>query len=372
MTFTLIPNRNLTVVTSDCQVLTIHKDNPNWEAILECVKLGDEAGVVRLMNLRKTIEDFGTGVEGRGEIKVVGDKVLYRDEPLYGEDITRIKEYLSMKFPVTSMIKFLERKMKNPSRRSIESLYGFLSHQGMPITDNGTFLGYKGVLGDFSSRNTGSEPLIKGQRLPNGSIFNGIGETIEMERRYVCDDFNQPCGPGLHAGSLEYATSWAGEDGRVVIVEIDPANVVSVPKQETNKLRITSYRVVGEYVGKLSNTYNNEYVRPEEISAPTPEEVVTSEVDSVLDEDHEDCPNCGNCITCDMCECEVNTDVVTEKKTGVKLADTPQKQRNQGYKIGVKHGKSHQKRLYYEIDRATKNPFIEGYLNGYKVGRGNS
>ena len=269
-----------------------------------------------------------------------------------------------MQFPVASMITFLERKLKNPSRRSIDSLYGFLSHQGMPITDNGTFLGYKGVLSNFASKNTGSEPLISGKRLPNGSIDNSIGETIEMERRYVCDDFNQPCGPGLHVGSLEYAQGWAGFEGRVVIVEVDPAHVVSVPKDETNKLRVTKYRVVGEYVAKLENTYNNEYVRPDNEALPSPAEVVQSEIDEVLDENHEDCPECGECVDCGLCSCEENEENSNE-------SDTPQTTSSNGYEIGLKHGRSHQKRLYYEVDRASGNPFIVGYLNGYKIGRGN-
>jgi hypothetical protein len=42
MTFTLIPNRNLTVVTKDNQVLTITKDNPHWPAIMDALRQNDE------------------------------------------------------------------------------------------------------------------------------------------------------------------------------------------------------------------------------------------------------------------------------------------------------------------------------------------
>jgi hypothetical protein len=38
-----------------------------------------------------------------------------------------------------------------------------------------------------------------------------------------------------------------------VIVEVDPADVVSVPYSDANKLRTCKYRVVSDYQGALDN-----------------------------------------------------------------------------------------------------------------------
>jgi hypothetical protein len=350
MTYTLVPNRNLTVVTSDFKVITIAADNPNWKAILECIRKDDEAGVVRLMSIKETVKSFGIGVQNRGDIEIRGSDVYYRTEKLYGEDVSRILSFVQDGIQPTGMINFLERKLKNPSKRSVDSLYHFLENRGMPITPRGTFLGYKGLLGDYASRNTGVEPLVSGIRLTNGAIDNHIGQSPRVERRYVCDDFNQGCGPGLHVGSLEYAIDFAEGEGRVVIVEVDPADVVSVPNEEHTKLRTCAYTVVGEYTEKLPDVYTDEFVRPDG------ETVV---------EDEPICRKCG--FTEDDCDCENGFEAEH-------MPLPPASDFHIGYQTGQTVGRNHQKRKFYEDDKGrtfTKfsTTYVDGYLKGYKDGR---
>ena len=119
-------------------------------------------------------------------------------------------------------------------------------------------MAYKGVQGDYYSKTAGSIIVIKG-KVVNGKIYNGIGEEIEVERNGVCDDRNQACSSGLHAGSVTYATNF-GRGGHVVIVEINPIDVVSVPDDcSCQKLRACRYKVVGEYEVPLDHNYNNSY-----------------------------------------------------------------------------------------------------------------
>ena len=435
MIFTYIPNRNLTLITSENKVLTITSDNPNWTEILAALKRDDEASIIRLMSIPKTIEAFGTKVPERGEIEVRGSEVFYRTEKLYGEDVSRILTFVTDGIPHTGMIKFLERKLKNPSKNSVDSLYNFLENRGMPLTPEGKFRGYKGLNADYSSKNTGAEPLISGIRLANGSIDNHIGQSPRMERRFVCDDFNQGCGPGLHVGSLEYAIGWAGSEGRVVIVEVDPADVVSVPNAEHTKLRACAYTVVSDCTEKLHNVYTSECL-------PT-------QINSDNGDDGESCPDCGedwNACTCDECnECgnenctcyddcdvcnEMNCDCTCSNgnpvpKTepgqfggcttivsatsgalnpvvntdegccgGLKTSchcETPAEvppvikdvifdessDTKIGWWQGFDDGRRHLKRMYYEEHRDNSTlpfhsvTFINAYLDGYKIGRGN-
>jgi len=429
MIFTYIPNRNLTLITSENKVLTITSDNPNWTEILAALKRDDESSIIRLMSIPKTIEAFGTKVPERGEIEVRGSEVFYRTEKLYGEDVSRILTFVTDGIPHTGMIKFLERKLKNPSKNSVDSLYNFLENRGMPLTPEGKFRGYKGLNADYSSKNTGAEPLISGIRLANGSIDNHIGQSPRMERRFVCDDFNQGCGPGLHVGSLEYAMGWAGSEGRVVIVEVDPADVVSVPNAEHTKLRACAYTVVSDCTEKLPNVYTSECL-------PT-------QINSDNGDDGESCPECGedwNACTCDECnECgnedctcyddcdvcnEMNCDCTCSNGNPVPKTEpgqfggcttvvsatsgalnpviytneeccggschceTPaavppvikdvivdeESEVARGWQKGFDDGRGHKAKLYTEgdqhkVDMYHTTEFIDSYLNGYKIAR---
>lgn len=359
MNITFIPNRSVTLVTSDFRVLTASKDNPNWSKIEAAIRANDEQALINAISVRETIRNFGAGAPNRGNIEIRGTQVLYRGEPLFGEDVDRIFSYLQNGFPHDSMVAFLEAKTRNVSPASVASLYNFLENRGMPITDNGTVLGYKGVRGDFYSINTGSEPLIEGVRDDRGGIRNTIGSVVAMDRRYVCADNGNPCGPGLHIGSKNYATNWAG-NGRVMVVEFSPEHVVSVPSCEHEKLRVYRYRVVGELNGDfLGNTYNNDYVRP--ATAVEPDEVPDAEVDEL-----------------ETILAEIQP-VITKAESLVAEAKLPSRIYNisdwsKGQAKGFKDGKAHQKRMYYEEDRGRKfrrasSEFVDGYLAGYRDGR---
>jgi len=356
--YTLSPN-SLTVVTSGNKVLTTRSDNPNWSNILTALKGENESELVNLMSVRRTLENFGSEL-APGAISIKNGQVYFRNEQLFGLDVDRILEFSSKGLPVSGMVSFLEKKLANPSRRSIESLYWFLENGNMPITPRGTFLAYKGVSNEFVSINTGHEPLISGTRLPNGSILNTVGQTVHMERRYVTDDFNQGCGPGLHAGSINYAKGWGPH---VVIVEIDPADVVSVPSSEHEKLRCNKYTVIAEFIVPLNDTYTEEY-HPE---LATPKEVkITPEIQALIDEAYQEGLNDRsiNNPSDDQIEEDLDTldDELDDSSLSVESVDY-----DTGYVAGLKDGRGHKTREYYEDERQTG--FIEGYLDGYRDAR---
>ena len=125
--------------------------------------------------------------------------------------------------------------MDNPSRRAVDELYAFLEHKNMPLTPEGNFLAYKGVNSDFTDKYS-------------GKFSNAVGEVLEMRRNGVCDDANVGCSSGFHAGSYEYAKGYASGGGNLMVVEIDPSDVVSVPFDcDCQKLRTAKYKVVAHY-----------------------------------------------------------------------------------------------------------------------------
>jgi hypothetical protein len=75
-----------------------------------------------------------------------------------------------------------------------------------------------------------------------------------MQRAKVDDDRARGCSDGLHAGALNYVAGYGSlENGdKIVIVKINPKDVVSVPSDcNCEKLRTCQYEVVGEYEGEL-------------------------------------------------------------------------------------------------------------------------
>jgi hypothetical protein len=90
----------------------------------------------------------------------------------------------------------------------------------------------------------------------SNSCYNGIGELLEMPRNGVDDDANRGCSKGYHVGSLEYASNFGGANAKLLIVRVDPADVVSVPHDCAHqKVRTCRYTVTQEYKGPLPDTY---------------------------------------------------------------------------------------------------------------------
>jgi len=122
--------------------------------------------------------------------------------------------------------------MQNPSKRAVTELYGFLEKNNLPITSDGHFLAYKKVKQDYTDCYT-------------GTMDNSVGKVVEMERNRVDDDQNNTCSTGLHFCSRDYLNHFGGE--RIVIVKINPRDVVSIPTDYNNaKGRACRYEVIDE------------------------------------------------------------------------------------------------------------------------------
>jgi len=222
------------------------------------------------MDLKTTIETYTLGA-----LSVNALGVTYRTRPLHTIDVERLMAFMREKLDYRPIAHYIARKMQNPSARAIKEMYNFLENRGMPLTLKGTFIAYKGVDENGWSITGNKETVVlQGEVNEGGHIKNTIGATIEVERSSVDDDFRVGCSTGLHVGSLAYAT---GFGKKLIYVEVDPKDVVSVPSEcDCQKLRCCKYTVVGECSGQLPNTFTNEF------STPAPTE--TSESDDGVEE----------------------------------------------------------------------------------------
>lgn len=224
---------------------TIRKDNANFSALRSAIFEGRYDDVPELLDIKKAVEDF---VEGDVEVR---DEVLYYKgkHRLHGVVVDKLLDMLrsGMK-DSTPITNYIGRLMNNPSSNSVDELYTFLGYRSLPITPEGKVLGYKGVQADYWS-NTGNADTIvlQGQTNKRHQIYNGVGETIEIQRRSCDDNKDNHCSHGLHIGSYDYANSWASSEGRLLLVEFDPQDAVSVPTDcDFQKLRVCKYKVVAD------------------------------------------------------------------------------------------------------------------------------
>jgi hypothetical protein len=278
---------------------------------------------LELISVAKAVERYT-----ENNVAVKDGNVFFKNRPLHGLDAERLVQFVKDGLPFLPLARFLERKAANPSNRAINELYKFLEHRGMPITPDGKILGYKGIRSDNYSVMGNTETVVTAGTVDDtGHILNTVGSEIRVDRSCVCDDYKQGCSPGLHIGSLEYAKNWGN---KVVIVEFDPADVVSVPDDcNCQKLRACAYKVVGEYTQPLANTLDTSFQKPD-----------------------------------------------VAKETAVVNTQTDSTEYKDGFQLGAKDGRGHTARQYYVTDieenpkwgSAEKN-YVSGYNAGYAHGR---
>jgi hypothetical protein len=223
---------------------TLRKDHANFQLAKKAILDARYDDLGDLIDISKAVENF---VEG--DIEVKDEVVYYKGNRLHGVVVDKLLEMLraGMKdsAPLTN---FITRLQANPSANSVNELYSFMSYKSLANTPEGKVLGYKGVQSDYWSTTGNADTIVlQGKTNDRHQILNEVGATIEVARRCVDDNKDNHCSFGLHVGSFDYADSWAGEGGKLLLVEFDPADAVSVPTDcDFQKLRVSKYKVISD------------------------------------------------------------------------------------------------------------------------------
>ena len=236
----ILTDNSLTVVVNG-KAHTMDRTNPAFTQAVDCLKSEDADKLEQMFDTSKAVEDYVDG-----SIAVQDGVVRYQGHEVHNHVVERILDFMRGGLPYKPLVKFLDKLMANPSRRAVNELYGFLEHKAMPLTPDGNFLAYKGVQENFTDWHS-------------GNFSNDVGAENEMPRNFVCDNADVGCSDGFHAGSLDYAEGF-GRGGNLMVVEINPADVVSVPNDsDCQKLRTCKYKVVSLFKRKLVEPLCDEY-----------------------------------------------------------------------------------------------------------------
>lgn len=289
------PLNGYLVVFIDGKQYTISSTDKQFDSAVNAFKGEDWTGLHDILNPSAKIKNLYAKYE---QIEVKDGNVFVYDEPVNSIIASRILQFLENGIDCVPVFKFLTKLQNNPSKRAVDELYTFLEHRNLPITENGNFLAYKAVQNNYTDVHT-------------GKFLNSVGSVLNMPRNKVDDNKENGCSYGFHAGTLEYASGFRPHNGKMMIVEIDPSDVVSIPiDSECQKLRTARYKVVGEYEDTLTK--------------PLYESKFTTEHDSYIssewdyeDEEEDVCDDCGkhpdDCYCEDYPEEPVQSDLFNQK-----------------------------------------------------------
>lgn len=253
---------SITAIFTDKNIAASVEDD-NWTQMLTAYREEDWDTLISLSEPIVKVEEFFADY---GDIVIDAPCIYYLDPAtgnkceIHNVVVDKIFEFIDAGENAAPLINFLSKLMKNPSSSSVAELYTFLDREHLAITDDGDFVAYKSVRADYTDQYS-------------GTILNLPGSTHKMIRSFVDDDRNVGCSFGYHVGAYEYARTFGGYDRRVMLVRVNPANVVSVPIEcSFQKVRVSEYTVISEMIDQSSPlttpVWHDEEPEPDENCEP--------------------------------------------------------------------------------------------------------
>lgn len=336
----------------------IKKDHTHYQSLILAIKQQDWDAVTALVDMVTTMQKYadkpGVFVDAEREV------VLYNGQEIHNSLVTRLLNMHNEGFSIEPMIALLNNLMKNPSNTAINELYDFLEYGQMPITEDGCFLAYKRVNDNYTSCH-------------DCCTDNSIGNTVTMDRALVDDRSHVTCSAGLHICSFEYLQFYPG--ARVIIVKVNPINVVSIPTDYNNtKARVCEYTVIGELTFEEANLPTHSFntsVYTEQSDEYDDEGTDYYDFECTFGLDDDD-------FSTDPMEAYEYGFIVLEEDTAgyiklgkpMTLAEEEQQDTEdfiRGYQLGYACGRTH---TGISIDLLNNWSVAEGYEAGHKDGKG--
>lgn len=226
-----VSNDTITVIL-DGESFTIRRGAKNWDAARKAVLEENWDALGSLMSPGHAVKKWLGG-----GWTFVDHFLCYKGERIDERLNERLLKMVDAGESPNAWMSFWGLLQQNPSYRSVNQLYAFLTHEGIPIDSDGYILAYKSVTRDYLDHYS-------------ETFDNTPGQIHEMPRNKISDDPMVACHQGFHVGALKYAQSFGSADKRIIICKVHPADVVCVPHDSSAmKVRVCKYQVLGNYSG---------------------------------------------------------------------------------------------------------------------------
>lgn len=224
-------------VTFNGEMYTFHVSYPDFADILEaCISDDADSLSVFIRKFTEQLYFLGGKVFSKAGIMYLinSDGVTKSVDHRLHTRISQIANSDGEVEDLDAIINMLEKLYRNPDADAIEDLFRFLDHNTLPLTKEGNFLAYKLVRADYKDIYT-------------GTFDNSVGTEPSMPREMCEKDRSVTCSRGLHFCSKEYLPYYGNMNSRIMVVEVSPTDVVSIPTDYNNaKGRACKYKIIGE------------------------------------------------------------------------------------------------------------------------------
>ena len=121
-------------------------------------------------------------------------------------------------------------------QHSVDDLMRFLEKGDLPLAEDGSIIAYKML--DWMDKSKGIMRDCHSGKIPQkiGSYVCVNEDLVDLNRRTECSN-------GLHIARRGYLSGFSGEV--CVICKIDPEDVMVVPHNDANKVRVKGYHILG-------------------------------------------------------------------------------------------------------------------------------
>lgn len=286
--------KSLALFYADGDSETIPETHVSFSSILDLLMSGKstDESIRELTDVLQTVARKMSALSER--VSTDGNDVYFDGDPLAGELTEVIKSlFAEGNTNFKPLVNFLEKCKQNPSQQSVDDLYRWITKGDLVIDPDGDVIAYKGVGKD---KNGVPQSIHKGNAFVNGVEYNGHipnapGSVVSMARSLVVDDPHIGCSVGLHAGTYDYAMKYLGwqNETTLILVKINPRDVVSVPVDEANqKMRVARYTVLTQIEARLKSAYFQPTLEEDETDEDYFEEDDYDYEDDLLEDDEWD------------------------------------------------------------------------------------
>jgi hypothetical protein len=220
------------MVVLDNQPKVVSSTHMNYERLKDALRAATHD--VGLISDLADIKKFVTRVT-LGNVELSDTGVRWHGNEVHNVIAERLIQMLRAGQDLVPLATFLDRVMLNPVLDVREDLYAWLESGNQPITPDGKILAFKKVRADYMDAHS-------------GTFDNHIGQQPTEDRTRVDTNRNNECSRGLHFCAFGYLAHYSGGSGsHVMIVEVDPADVMAIPTDyNRQKGRTWTYKVIGE------------------------------------------------------------------------------------------------------------------------------
>lgn len=216
------------------QAYTLSSGGYYYPAALAAAKERDYGKLVEAIDLDKAVKN-----KSNGKVTFEDGVLRYNGAKIDNKLSRRVLELVGEGYKLDPFIKFMELCYQNPNPTVIDNLYDFMETMGIMLDEDGWVVGWKKVRED-------------GYDYYSGTVLYEVGKTVKMNREECDENTQNSCSISLHVGSRNYAENlWYKGQGKLLLVRVNPKNVVCVPEySDWEKLRTCEMDVLEEFSGE--------------------------------------------------------------------------------------------------------------------------